>query len=92
MKSLSYHTPEVEGMERAAVLFVLVTPGGNLSYRCHAWEIARHVYTLEMVDGNQVEIHNPICLLLHIPRPGWTYELDGACRELKKAEPKVVLQ
>jgi hypothetical protein len=91
MKAKSYTMPIVPGIERACVLFVAVTPGGNLSYRCFAWQIAPRIYTLELVDGNQVEIHDPHSLFLHIPKPGHTFELDGTCRELKKEEPKVVL-
>jgi hypothetical protein len=92
MKKLAYTMPIVPGVERACVLVVIVTPGGNMSYRCFAWEVGPGIYTLELVDGNQVEIRNPQSVFFHIARPGYTFELDGTCRELKKEEPKVVLQ
>jgi hypothetical protein len=92
MKAKAYTMPIVPGVERACVLFVILTSGGNISYRCFAWEVEPRVYTLEMVDGNQVEIHNPVSVLIHIPRAGYTFELDGTCRELKKEEPRVIVQ
>ncbi len=92
MKDIVYSTPEVEGIERATILFVIPTAAGNVNYRCVRWSRISGHWLLETPDQDQVEIHGaPICFI-HIPKPGWTFNLDGTCRELHKDESAVVLQ
>jgi hypothetical protein len=92
MKERMYSTPEVEGVERQCVLFVVATANGQAAYRGSRWGRSDRHWLIELQDGNQVEIHNDPPLLIHIPKPGYTFELDGTCREVRAIEKAVVLQ
>jgi hypothetical protein len=90
MKHPMYSTPEIEGKERQCVLFIVVTPGGQVAYRASRWGRFERHWLIELQDGNQVELHNDPPLLIHIPKPGFTFELDGTCRETR-SESKLVV-
>jgi predicted NAD/FAD-dependent oxidoreductase len=88
MKDRMYSTPEIEGIEQQCVL--IVCPTLNASYRVHRWGRSEKHWLLELQDGSQVEIHNDPPLLIHIPKPGLTFELDGTCREVRATSTLVV--
>jgi hypothetical protein len=92
MKTLSYSTPLVENVERACVLVVIPGLTGNITYRCVRWQNVGPHWVIETPDGDQVEIHGGPAILIHIPRAGYTFELDGTPREVRHLEPVVVLQ
>jgi hypothetical protein len=83
-----YSTPEVEGLEQQCVL--IVVPSANATYRVHRWGRSEKHWLLELENGHQVEIHHDPALLIHIPKPGWTFELDGTCREVQTTSKLVV--
>jgi hypothetical protein len=88
MKERMYSTPEIEGMEQQCVL--IVVPAANASYRAHRWGRSERHWLVEMEDGNQVEIHGDLGVLIHIPKPGHTFNLDGSCREVRSTSTLVV--
>lgn len=88
MKELMYSMPDIEGMERQCVL--IVVPSANASYRAHRWGRSGGHWLVEMQDGNQVEIHHEPPMLIHIPKPGFTFELDGTCREVRTTSTLVI--
>lgn len=90
-KSESYGTPEIEGVERQCILFMVPTVGGNATYRCHRWQNLGSHWVLETVNGDQVEVWGAHVYLIHIPKPGFTYELDGTCREVQKTSSLVMV-
>lgn len=88
MKDRMYSTPEIEGIERQCVL--IVVPSAGASYRTYRWGRSDRHWLIEMIDGNQIEIHNDPPMLIHIPKPGYTFELDGTCREVQSTSRLVV--
>jgi hypothetical protein len=90
MKVKSFKIPEREGFERGAALVIVPTPSGNFNYLCHAWEIGPTSWVLQLTSGNQVEIHKPGSIFLHIPQSGLTFDSDGKSRELKSTSLLVV--
>lgn len=89
-KERMYSIPETPGFERGCVLIAIPTPSGQITYRGHRWGTADKHWLIELVDGNQVEIHNQPTILIHIPKPGYTFELDGTCHELQSTSGLVV--
>lgn len=83
-------------METPAVLLIIPTAAGNLSYLCNQWGfitidgVKRHFF--DLTSDNRVELYNDQPFILHHPNKGYTYEHDGTCRRLKPLAPVVVLQ
>jgi hypothetical protein len=84
-----FSTRHVEGIERAAALITF--PQCNANYRCYRWGRFTDHWLLELVTGDQVEVYD-LRAFVHIPRDGWTFELDGTVRELQKSSLIEVVQ
>lgn len=83
----SFSMPKIVGKERAAAL--IVAPP-EARYLCYQWQRLRDHWLIVTVDGNQVEIYGGQSLLVHVPRPGFTFSLDGECREVVTEEGLLV--
>jgi hypothetical protein len=75
-----YSTRHVEGVERATAL---ILHNENGRYRCYRWAKFHDHWLLELTTGDQVELYGGV-VAVHIPRDGYTFELDGSSREVQR--------
>jgi hypothetical protein len=85
-----FSTVEQEGMERACILFLVPTHSGNMAYLCYRWGKFPDHWLLETPKGDQVEVHGHVTCIVHVPKPGFTFDLDGTCREVRPESKLVV--
>jgi len=83
-----FSTPHIEGKERAAAL---ILHNDNGRYRCYRWAKFSDHWLIELVTGDQVELYGGI-VAVHVPRAGFTFELDGHARPVIEEESRVQLQ
>ena len=90
-KGMAQVTVENEGWERAALLIIVPTAAGNLSYLCYAvGEDKGHIF-FDLTNSNRVELHGKDPhFIMHCPTKGYTFELSGECRELRSTSKLVV--
>jgi hypothetical protein len=92
-KDTIFATKKLEGMERAAALFVVVTPTGNMSYLAHTWGMMEGGRFFDTIDDHHVELHGDFGYILHVPNQGMTFSLDGSAHALREdgEEKKLVV-
>lgn len=78
-----FSTRQIDGIERAAAL--IIHNNGNGKYRCYRWARFQDHWLLELTTGDQVELYGGITAV-HIPRDGYTFELDGTCRRVMRED------
>lgn len=92
MKDNIYTTKQHEGMERAAALFVVITPTGNMSYLAHSWGKINGQSFFDTMDDHHIELHGNFSYILHVPSQGKTFDLNGEARDLQAERQLVVVQ
>lgn len=91
-KDMIYETKHEEGYERPAVLVVVPSAAGNITYLCHKWGLLDGRKFFDPINDTHVEIHGDIPFIIHVPSAGYTMNSDGTCRPLVAVEQHVVLQ
>ena len=77
-----FSTRHVEGKERASALLI---HDNNGRYRAYRWAKFSDHWLVELTTGDQVELYGGT-MAVHVPRDGWTFELDGHCRLVMEEE------